>query len=164
MNSLNAGMAHHPGIYGLFWSHSAARDFPHNSPRDAMTYMTCKMHRAALLVAAIGGSMPVRAATTDPSGFISHTIPAGTQRLIGVSLHDFKGFTSIVEGVSATGLTLKDTAERCGLSVRHVRKWAGRFRAQGLAGLHDQPRPGRTPVFSPRGGVAPGQDGLRAAR
>jgi hypothetical protein len=74
-----------------------------------MTYMTCKMHRAALLVAAAGVSVPVRAATTDPSGYISHTIPAGTQRLIGVSLHDFKGFTSIVEGVSATGLTLKDT-------------------------------------------------------
>ena len=62
------------------------------------------------------------------------------------------------------GLTLKDTAERCGLSVRHVRKWAERFRAHGLAGLRDRPRPGRKPVFSPRGGLAPGQDGLRAAR
>jgi len=62
------------------------------------------------------------------------------------------------------GLTLKDTAERCGMSVRHVRKWAERFRRHGLAGLRDQPRPGRKPVFSPRGGVAPGQDGLRATR
>src|SRR5919202_612418 len=53
------------------------------------------------------------------------------------------------------GLTLRDTAERCGLSVRHVRKWAERFRTQGLAGLRDKPRPGRTPVFSPRGGAAP---------
>ncbi|MBV8236028.1 MAG: helix-turn-helix domain-containing protein [Acidimicrobiia bacterium] len=62
------------------------------------------------------------------------------------------------------GLTLKDTAERCGLSVRHVRKWAERFRAHGLAGLRDRPRPGRKPVFSPRGRAAPGQDGLRATR
>ena len=62
------------------------------------------------------------------------------------------------------GQTLKDTAERCGLSVRHVRKWAERYRLHGLAGLHDKPRPGRTPVFSPRGGAAHGQDGVRAAR
>src|SRR5262245_50037851 len=62
------------------------------------------------------------------------------------------------------GLTLKATAERCGMSVRHVRKWAVRFGAQGLAGLHDKPRPGRKPVFSPRGGLAPGQAGLRATR
>jgi CRP-like cAMP-binding protein len=62
------------------------------------------------------------------------------------------------------GLTLKDTAERCGMSVPHVRKWAARFRAHGLAGLRDKPRPGRKPVFSPRGGLAPGQDGLRATR
>src|SRR3954462_15738753 len=62
------------------------------------------------------------------------------------------------------GETLKEAARLCGLSVRHVRKWAERFRALGIAGLHDKPRPGRKPVFSPRGRVAPGQDGLRAAR
>ncbi len=62
------------------------------------------------------------------------------------------------------GETLKGTARLCGMSVRHVRKWAERYRARGLAGLRDQPRPGRQPVFSPRGGAAPGQDGLRAAR
>jgi CRP-like cAMP-binding protein len=62
------------------------------------------------------------------------------------------------------GMTLKDAAERSGLSVRHTRKWAERFRRHGLAGLRDKPRPGRTPVFSPLGGPAPGQDGLRAAR
>jgi Winged helix-turn helix len=62
------------------------------------------------------------------------------------------------------GETLKEAARLCGLSVRHVRKWAERFRARGLAGLHDKPRPGRKPVFSPRGGAASGQDGLRAAR
>ena len=62
------------------------------------------------------------------------------------------------------GESLKETARLCGLSVRHVRKWAQRFRAHGLAGLHDKPRPGRKPVFSPRGRAAPGQDGLRTPR
>jgi CRP-like cAMP-binding protein len=62
------------------------------------------------------------------------------------------------------GTTFKDTAQRCGLSVRHVRKWTARYRLQGLAGLRDKPRPGRTPVFSPRGGAPPGQDRLRATR
>jgi CRP-like cAMP-binding protein len=62
------------------------------------------------------------------------------------------------------GMTLKDAAERSGLSVRHTRKWAERFRRHGLVGLRDKPRPGRTPVVSPRGRAAPGQDGLRAAR
>jgi DNA-directed RNA polymerase specialized sigma24 family protein len=62
------------------------------------------------------------------------------------------------------GATLKEAARLCGLSVRHVRKWAERFRAHGRDGLHDKPRPGRTPVFSPRGRAASGQDGLRAPR
>jgi hypothetical protein len=62
------------------------------------------------------------------------------------------------------GETLKQAARTCGMSVRNVRKWVERFRAGGLAGLHDKPRPGRKPVFSPRGGVAPGQDGLRTPR
>ncbi len=62
------------------------------------------------------------------------------------------------------GETFKQAARTCGISVRHARKWAERFRDQGLAGLRDKPRPGRKPVFSPRGGTPPGQDGLRAAR
>ena len=62
------------------------------------------------------------------------------------------------------GQTLTEAARLCGMSVRHVRKWAERSRAHGLAGLRDKPRPGRKPVFSPRGRAARGQDGLRAAR
>ena len=62
------------------------------------------------------------------------------------------------------GESLKEAGRLCGMSARHVRKWAERFRAHGLAGLQDKPRPGRKPVFSPRGRAAPGQDGLRAAR
>jgi hypothetical protein len=64
----------------------------------------------------------------------------------------------------AQGQSFKEAARLCGMSVRHARKWAERYRAHGLAGLRDKPRPGRTPVFSPRGRAAPGQDGLRAAR
>lgn len=61
------------------------------------------------------------------------------------------------------GQTLKDAARTAGLTVRNARKWAKRYRAQGLPGLADQPGRGRKPVFSPRGGPAPGQDGLRTA-
>ena len=64
----------------------------------------------------------------------------------------------------ARGDTFVQAAGTCGISVRHARKWAERFRAQGLDGLRDKPRPGRKPVFPPRGGVAPGQDGLRTTR
>src|SRR3954464_10364975 len=40
------------------------------------------------------------------------------------------------------GETLTEAGRLCGMNVRHVRKWAVRFRAHGLAGLHDKPRPG----------------------
>ncbi len=49
----------------------------------------------------------------------------------------------------AAGERYAHVAERVGLAERHVRKWAVRFRDHGVAGLHDKPRPGRTPVFSP---------------
>ncbi len=50
-----------------------------------------------------------------------------------------------------------------GMRVTHLRKWAGRFLKDGPEGLQDRPRPGRTPVFSPRRGDASGEDGLRTA-
>ena len=46
-------------------------------------------------------------------------------------------------------LSEKETAARCGLGARIVRKWARRFVAQGLDGLKDKPGRGRKPVFSP---------------
>ena|SRR6516164_8414055 len=58
--------------------------------------------------------------------------------------------------------TLKQAAQTAGLAPRHARKWVLRFLAHGVQGLHDQPRPGRQPVFSPRGRAAPGQDRVRA--
>jgi hypothetical protein len=56
------------------------------------------------------------------------------------------------------------TAAAClvGLTVRNARKWVRRFLDRGRAGLTDQPRPGRQPVFSPHGRPARRQDGLRA--
>lgn len=50
-----------------------------------------------------------------------------------------------------------------GLHRRHLRKWAKRFLKLGPEGLHDAKRPGRRPVFSPRGGDASGENGLRIA-
>src|SRR5262249_16390172 len=55
------------------------------------------------------------------------------------------------------GHTLKAAAQTAGLTVRNARKWARRYLAQGLPGLADQSGRGRKPVFSPRGGPAPGQ-------
>ena len=63
----------------------------------------------------------------------------------------------------ADGQTFAATARQVELRERHVRKWALRFVAYGIDGLYDQKRPGRRPVFSPRGGVVCGQAGLRAS-
>jgi hypothetical protein len=60
------------------------------------------------------------------------------------------------------GQSLCGAARIVGLTVRNARKWVRRFLDRGVAGLTDQPRPGRKPVFPPHGRPAPGQDGLRA--
>jgi len=53
-------------------------------------------------------------------------------------------------------------AATAGLAPKNARTWIRRFLAHGPAGLKDQPRTGRPPVFSPRGRAALGQDGVRA--
>lgn len=55
---------------------------------------------------------------------------------------------------------LVEAGRRVGLAERHVRKWVQRFLTSRLPGLEDLPRPGRPAVFSPRGGVAHGQNRL----
>lgn len=60
----------------------------------------------------------------------------------------------------ADGYALKDVVLRSGLSAKIVRKWAYRFLAEGIRGLADRPRPGRKPVFSPRGRLAYREAGL----
>ena len=47
------------------------------------------------------------------------------------------------------GMPLKDVVVRCDLTPRTVRKWAKRFIAEGLAGLHDRPGRGGKPGFPP---------------
>jgi transposase len=47
------------------------------------------------------------------------------------------------------GQTFIQTAQWVGLTESHVRKWAKRFLEEGVAGLYEKPRPGRTPLFPP---------------
>jgi hypothetical protein len=63
----------------------------------------------------------------------------------------------------ADGQSYAATARPVSLRERHVRKWAKRFLREGPAGLHDAPRSGRPPVFSPRSGDSSGQARLRVA-
>jgi transposase len=68
------------------------------------------------------------------------TAPAGVARRARAVL-------LLAEGESGVS-----TAKKVGLSPRHVHKWGRRFLHHGLAGLRDQSRTGRKPLFSP--GVA----------
>jgi len=63
----------------------------------------------------------------------------------------------------AEGHHVSETATLVDMQRRHLYKWIERFRDQGVAGLRDAKRPGRPPVFSPRGRDAYRQTGLRAA-
>jgi hypothetical protein len=63
----------------------------------------------------------------------------------------------------ADGLSVVETIRRVGISKRLVYKWVERFRTEGIDGLHDKPRSGRPPTFSPGRRGAPGEDGVRAA-
>ena len=61
----------------------------------------------------------------------------------------------------ADGLALSEIARRLDIGRRIVRKWVQRFESQRVAGLNDKAGRGRKPVFSPGGGGASGQVGLR---
>ena len=64
----------------------------------------------------------------------------------------------------ADGAGYSQVGRQVGMARHHLRKWVRRFDQQRLDGLDDAPRPGRKPVFSPQGGGARGQAGLRDAR
>jgi hypothetical protein len=64
----------------------------------------------------------------------------------------------------AEGTSVSATGRRVGRQRRHLSKWIDRFRSDGVPGLQDGKRPGRPPVFSPRGRGASGQDRLRTSR
>jgi hypothetical protein len=68
----------------------------------------------------------------------------------------------VVLGLAA-GDSLGEVGRDLHMQRRHVRKWGERFVRKRLAGLDDEPRSGRPPLFSPRGGRASGEVGLRAA-
>lgn len=55
---------------------------------------------------------------------------------------------------------LTHTAQKVGLTERHVRAWVTRFIKEGLPGLSDREGRGRKPSFSPRSGPSCGQDRL----
>jgi hypothetical protein len=63
----------------------------------------------------------------------------------------------------AEGHTVSLIGREVGLERRIVRKWGERFQHKRLEGLSDSPRSGRPPRFSPHGGVASDQAGVRAA-
>jgi transposase len=50
---------------------------------------------------------------------------------------------------AAHGLSNAEIARRCAVMVDTVRKWRGRFAAEGLDGLIDRKRSGRPPMFTP---------------
>lgn len=64
----------------------------------------------------------------------------------------------------AEGTSVSATGRLVGMQRRHLYKWIDRFRNQGVPRLQDGKRPGRPPVFSPRGRGASGQDRVRTAR
>ncbi len=51
--------------------------------------------------------------------------------------------------LAADGLTIRRIAARVGVDRNVVRTWLDRFRVEGVAGLHDHPRPGRPRAFPP---------------
>jgi len=51
--------------------------------------------------------------------------------------------------LAAAGVPLRHIGPQVGVQRNVVRDWLDRFRAQGLDGLRDRPRPGRRPLFSP---------------
>jgi winged helix-turn helix protein len=67
----------------------------------------------------------------------SPSLPAGLVRRARIVL------------LAAEGMPVRHIGPRVGVSRNVVRDWLDRFRTQGLAGLQDQPRPGRPRRFSP---------------
>jgi transposase len=51
--------------------------------------------------------------------------------------------------LAADGMPLDRIARQLGADRTLVRTWVDRYRAHGLPGLHDRPRPGRPRTFSP---------------
>lgn len=60
--------------------------------------------------------------------------------------------------------SISEIARQVGMARPHVMKWIIRFIKDRMDGLADKKRRGRKPVFSPGGGGARRQTGVRTAR
>ncbi len=56
--------------------------------------------------------------------------------------------------LAAEGLPVRHIVRRVGVDRNAVRRWLDRFRAEGVDGLADRPRPGRRRALSPCGRIA----------
>src|SRR5207248_348519 len=65
--------------------------------------------------------------------------------------------------LAADGTPLSRIGQPVDVHRNDVRTWLDRFRAQGLDGLCDRPRPGRPRLFSRGARTPPGAAGLRTA-
>ena len=63
----------------------------------------------------------------------------------------------------AAGVPMALIARQLDVERNVVRKWVKRFTEKRIQGLHDLPRTGRPPAFSPGGGDARRQDRVRAS-
>jgi hypothetical protein len=63
----------------------------------------------------------------------------------------------------AVGETIAAMSRQFEMPRCNVRRWVKRFGIHRIEGLHDLPRTGRPPAFSPGGGAARRQDRVRAA-
>lgn len=54
--------------------------------------------------------------------------------------------------LAAQGLSNDEIGRRLGMPRQIVSKWRKRYHDEGMVGLHDRPRGGRPPSFSPSGG------------
>jgi len=63
----------------------------------------------------------------------------------------------------SNGSALLNAGRATGMTERNVRKWVRRFLERRLEGLVDLPRPGRKPIFPPRGHCPSREVGLRTS-
>lgn len=102
------------------------------------------LHRMCVVVAAMPGpSSPRLIVLTEP-------VRADLQRLLR-STTTAAGLARRARIVllAADGIAIRHIGPRVGVSRTVVRDWLDRFRARGIAGLQDLPRPGRPRRCSP---------------
>ncbi|RPJ24592.1 MAG: helix-turn-helix domain-containing protein [Planctomycetaceae bacterium] len=64
----------------------------------------------------------------------------------------------------AEGLPHREIKRRLGTSVGRILRWRSRYEERGLDGIHDLPRPGRPPAFSPSAAASDRHAGYPGSR